>query len=147
MKKVSGSIKLELAQYREMAAFSQFASDLDASTQRLLSRGERLTEVLKQGQFVPYPVEEQVVSIYAGVNGYLDPLAVSDVLRFEEELLRQQIPIFGPGPSVARALTMRASTAWGGAACGFACRILRATSGDPRDKETKARPRGKSPAT
>jgi len=87
MKKVSGSIKLELAQYREMAAFSQFASDLDASTQRLLSRGERLTEVLKQGQFVPYPVEEQVVSIYSGVNGYLDGIPTEDVGRFEQSLL------------------------------------------------------------
>jgi len=87
MKKVSGSIKLELAQYREMAAFSQFASDLDASTQRLLARGERLTEVLKQGQFVPYPVEEQVVSIYAGVNGYLDGIPADTVGRFEQSLL------------------------------------------------------------
>lgn len=87
MKKVSGSIKLELAQYREMAAFSQFASDLDASTQRLLARGERLTEVLKQGQFVPYPVEEQVVSIYAGVNGYLDAIPSGSVGRFEKSLL------------------------------------------------------------
>lgn len=87
MKKVSGSIKLELAQYREMAAFSQFASDLDASTQRLLARGERLTEVLKQGQFVPYPVEEQVISIYAGVNGYLDKIPAEIVGRFEQSLL------------------------------------------------------------
>ena len=87
MKKVSGSIKLELAQYREMAAFSQFASDLDASTQRLLARGERLTEVLKQGQFVPYPVEEQVISIYAGVNGYLDKIPTESVGRFEQSLL------------------------------------------------------------
>jgi F-type H+-transporting ATPase subunit alpha len=83
MKKVSGSIKLELAQYREMAAFSQFASDLDASTQRLLSRGERLTEVLKQGQFAPYPVEEQVVAIFAGVRGYLDKIPAAEVVRFE----------------------------------------------------------------
>jgi F-type H+-transporting ATPase subunit alpha len=87
MKKVSGSIKLELAQYREMAAFSQFASDLDASTQRLLARGERLTEVLKQGQFVPYPVEEQVISIYAGVNGYLDKIPTESVGRFEQAML------------------------------------------------------------
>jgi F-type H+-transporting ATPase subunit alpha len=87
MKKVSGSIKLELAQYREMAAFAQFASDLDASTQRLLARGARLTEVLKQGQFVPYPVEEQVVVIFAGVNGYLDGIGTSDVTRFEQSLL------------------------------------------------------------
>jgi F-type H+-transporting ATPase subunit alpha len=87
MKKVSGSIKLELAQYREMAAFSQFASDLDASTQQLLARGERLTEILKQGQFQPLPVEEQVVSIFAGVKGFLDGLKASDVTRFEVALL------------------------------------------------------------
>ncbi len=83
MKKVAGRIKLELAQYREMEAFSQFASDLDASTQRLLNRGARLTEILKQGQFQPLPFEEQVVSIYAGVRGYLDQLRVADVRRFE----------------------------------------------------------------
>jgi F-type H+/Na+-transporting ATPase subunit alpha len=87
MKKVSGSIKLELAQYREMAAFAQFASDLDASTQQLLARGERLTEILKQGQFQPLPVEEQVVSIFAGVRGFLDGLNASDVTRFELALL------------------------------------------------------------
>jgi F-type H+-transporting ATPase subunit alpha len=87
MKKVSGSIKLELAQYREMAAFAQFASDLDASTQQLLARGERLTEILKQGQFQPLPVEEQVVSIFAGVRGFLDGLKVGDVTRFEAALL------------------------------------------------------------
>ena len=72
MKKVSGSIKLELAQYREMAAFAQFGSDLDASTQKLLNRGARLTELLKQAQFSPLPFEEQTVSIFAGTNGYLD---------------------------------------------------------------------------
>jgi F-type H+-transporting ATPase subunit alpha len=87
MKQVAGSIKLELAQYREMAAFAQFASDLDASTQQLLSRGARLTEVLKQDQYSPLPVEEQVVSIFSGVRGYLDPIAVSDVTRFEQGLL------------------------------------------------------------
>ncbi|MDA0675764.1 MAG: F0F1 ATP synthase subunit alpha [Proteobacteria bacterium] len=87
MKKVSGSIKLELAQYREMAAFAQFASDLDPSTQRLLARGARLTEVLKQGQFTPYPVEEQVVSIFAGVNGFLDKIPVNDITRFEARML------------------------------------------------------------
>ena len=70
-----------------MAAFAQFASDLDASTQRLLARGARLTELLKQGQFSPMPVEEQVVSIFAGVNGYLDKLPVGAVTRFEAELL------------------------------------------------------------
>ncbi len=87
MKQVAGSIKLELAQYREMAAFAQFASDLDPATQRLLARGSRLTELLKQGQFQPLPVEEQVVSIFAGVNGYLDKLQVTDVVRFEAALL------------------------------------------------------------
>ncbi len=75
MKQVAGTIKLDLAQYREIAAFAQFGSDLDASTQRLLARGERLTELLKQPQFSPLPVEEQVVSIFAGVNGFLDKLA------------------------------------------------------------------------
>ncbi len=87
MKQVAGSIKLELAQYREMAAFAQFASDLDASTRRLLNRGERLTELLKQPQYSPLPVEEQVVAIFAGVNGYLDSLPVSAVTRFEEGLM------------------------------------------------------------
>jgi F-type H+-transporting ATPase subunit alpha len=87
MKPVAGSIKLELAQYREMAAFAQFASDLDPATQRLLNRGERLTELLKQPQYAPMPVEEQVVSIFAGVNGFLDRLPVSAVTRFEDGLL------------------------------------------------------------
>ncbi len=87
MKKVSGSIKLELAQYREMAAFAQFGSDLDASTQKLLNRGARLTELLKQKQFSPMPFEEQTASIFAGTNGYLDGIAVSDVTRFEEAML------------------------------------------------------------
>jgi len=87
MKKVSGSIKLELAQYREMAAFAQFGSDLDASTQRLLNRGARLTELLKQGQFAPMPMEEQVVSIFAGVNGFLDTVPVDAVVRYESALL------------------------------------------------------------
>jgi F-type H+-transporting ATPase subunit alpha len=87
MKQVAGRIKLELAQYREMAAFSQFASDLDAATQRLLARGARLTELLKQGQYQPMPVEEQVVSIFAGVRGYLDKVATADVVRFEQGLL------------------------------------------------------------
>jgi F-type H+-transporting ATPase subunit alpha len=87
MKKVAGSIKLELAQYREMAAFAQFGSDLDASTQRLLNRGARLTELLKQPQFSPMPVEEQVASIFAGVNGYLDGIPASAVTRFEGAFL------------------------------------------------------------
>ena len=89
MKQVAGSIKLELAQYREMAAFSQFASDLDPTTQRLLARGERLTELLKQDQYQPLPVEEQVVSIFAGTQGYLDGIAVRDITRFEQEYLRE----------------------------------------------------------
>jgi F-type H+-transporting ATPase subunit alpha len=87
MKKVSGSIKLELAQYREMAAFAQFGSDLDASTQRLLARGARLTELLKQPQFNPMPFEEQTVSIFAGTNGYLDTIPVEAVTRYEREML------------------------------------------------------------
>ena len=87
MKKVSGSMKLDLAQYREMAAFAQFGSDLDAATQKLLNRGARLTELLKQPQYSPYPVEEQVVSIWAGTNGKLDTIEVEDVLPFERELL------------------------------------------------------------
>jgi F-type H+-transporting ATPase subunit alpha len=89
MKQVAGRIKLELAQYREMAAFSQFASDLDASTQRLLARGSRLTELLKQPQFSPVPVEEQVVSIFAGTRGYLDTIPVSEISRFEASMLRE----------------------------------------------------------
>ena len=89
MKQVAGRIKLELAQYREMAAFAQFASDLDASTQRLLARGARLTELLKQGQYQPMPVEEQVVSIFTGVRGHLDKVATNDVVRFEQGFLAQ----------------------------------------------------------
>jgi len=87
MKKVAGRIKGELAQYREMAAFAQFGSDLDATTQRLLNRGARLTELLKQPQFSPLKMEEQVCVIYAGVNGYLDPIPVSRVHAFEQGLL------------------------------------------------------------
>jgi F-type H+-transporting ATPase subunit alpha len=89
MRQVAGRIKLELAQYREMAAFAQFGSDLDAATQRLLNRGARLTELLKQDQFVPMPVEEQVVSIFAGVRGYLDAITVGDVTRFEQEFMSE----------------------------------------------------------
>ena len=89
MKQVAGSIKLELAQYREMAAFAQFASDLDASTQRLLNRGSRLTELLKQPQFSPLAVEDQVVVIFAGVNGYLDRFPLDSVQRFEHGFLAQ----------------------------------------------------------
>jgi len=87
MKQVAGSIKGELAQYREMAAFAQFGSDLDASTQRLLNRGARLTELLKQPQFSPLKTEEQVAVIYAGVRGYLDGLAVNQIAQFEQGLL------------------------------------------------------------
>src|SRR5213083_1886690 len=87
MKQVAGRIKLELAQYREMAAFAQFASDLDAATQRLLARGARLTELLKQAQFAPQPVEEQVVVIFAGTRGYTDRVDVADIGRFEQLML------------------------------------------------------------
>ncbi|HMO73970.1 MAG TPA: F0F1 ATP synthase subunit alpha [Sphingopyxis sp.] len=87
MKKVSGSIKLELAQYREMEAFAQFGSDLDASTQKLLNRGARLTQLLKQPQFQPMPFEEQTASIFAGTNGYLDTVATTDVSRYEQAML------------------------------------------------------------
>jgi F-type H+-transporting ATPase subunit alpha len=87
MKKVAGTIKLELAQYREMEAFSQFASDLDQVTQRLLARGARLTELLKQPQYSPMPAEEQVVAIFAGVRGHLDTIEIADINRFEAQLL------------------------------------------------------------
>ena len=87
MKKVAGSIKLELAQYREMAAFAQFGSDLDASTQKLLARGARLTELLKQPQFQPMPIEEQVASIFAGTQGFVDPVPTADITRYEAAML------------------------------------------------------------
>ena len=87
MKKVAGSIKLELAQYREMAAFAQFGSDLDASTQKLLNRGSKLTELLKQDQYSPMTVAEQVVTIYAGVKGYLDSIDIGEIRPFEKGLL------------------------------------------------------------
>jgi len=87
MKKVAGSIKLELAQYREMAAFAQFGSDLDASTQKLLARGARLTELLKQAQFAPMPIEEQVASIFAGTQGFVDAVETKDVTRYEAAML------------------------------------------------------------
>ncbi|WBU38290.1 F0F1 ATP synthase subunit alpha [Homoserinibacter sp. YIM 151385] len=87
IKKVSGTLKLELAQYRSLEAFAMFASDLDAASRRQLARGARLTELLRQPQYSPYPVEEQVVSIWAGTNGHLDEVPVEDVLRFERELL------------------------------------------------------------
>lgn len=89
MKQVAGSIKLELAQYREMAAFAQFGSDLDASTQQLLNRGSKLTELLKQGQYSPLKVEEQVVSIFCGVKGYLDNIDLGKIKKFESQLLSQ----------------------------------------------------------
>ncbi|KIU03420.1 MULTISPECIES: F0F1 ATP synthase subunit alpha [unclassified Frigoribacterium] len=87
IKKVSGTLKLELAQYRSLEAFAMFASDLDAASRRQLARGARLTELLKQPQYSPYPVEDQVVSIWAGTNGKLDEVPVPDILRFERELL------------------------------------------------------------
>jgi F-type H+-transporting ATPase subunit alpha len=86
MKKVAGPLRLELAQYREMAAFAQFGSDLDAATKRQLDRGQRLVEVMKQGQFVPLPVEKQIAIIYAATSGHLDPLPVNAVQRYEHEL-------------------------------------------------------------
>ena len=87
MKQISGSMKLELAQYREVAAFAQFGSDLDAATQQLLNRGEKLTEVLKQKQYVPMPAEEQVCVLYAGVKGYLDKIQTADIGEFEQGYL------------------------------------------------------------
>jgi len=87
MKQVAGSMKLELAQYREVAAFAQFGSDLDAATQQLLSRGVRLTELLKQGQYVPMPIEEQVAVIYCGVRGFLDKIDPAKITEFEKQFL------------------------------------------------------------
>ena len=87
IKKVSGTLKLELAQYRALEAFAMFASDLDAASRRQLERGARLTELLKQPQYSPYPVEDQVVSIWAGTTGKLDQVPVEDILRFEREFL------------------------------------------------------------
>jgi F-type H+-transporting ATPase subunit alpha len=89
MKQVAGTIKLDLAQYREMAAFAQFASDMDASTRQLLSRGERLTELLKQSQYSPMEVEEQVAVIFAGVKGYLDKIPTQSIGAFEQALLQK----------------------------------------------------------
>ena len=82
-------MKLELAQYREMAAFAQFGSDLDASTQKLLNRGSKLTELLKQGQYSPMTVAEQVISIFCGVRGYLDDIALNDISEFEKKVLQK----------------------------------------------------------
>ena len=89
MKKVAGSIKLELAQYREMAAFAQFGSDLDASTQKLLNRGSKLTELLKQDQYSPLKTSEQVVIIFSGVKGYLDDIELGEIKNFENKLLEK----------------------------------------------------------
>jgi F0F1-type ATP synthase alpha subunit len=87
MKQVAGSLKLELAQYREVEAFAQFGSDLDVSTQHTLNRGARLIELLKQKQYVPLPIEYQVVIVYAGMKGYLDRVAVSQISKFEQSLM------------------------------------------------------------
>jgi len=87
MKKVAGSIKLELAQYREMAAFAQFGSDLDASTQKLLNRGSKLTELLKQNQYSPLDVAEQVIIVFTGVKGYLDDIELDKIKSFEKEII------------------------------------------------------------
>jgi F-type H+-transporting ATPase subunit alpha len=87
MKRVAGRLRMALAQYRELEAFAKFGSDLDKSTKQTLLRGARLVELLKQGQFVPMPVEKQVVSIFLGTNGYLDEIALSDVQRFEREFI------------------------------------------------------------
>ena len=87
MKQLAGSLKLELAQYREVAAFAQFGSDLDAATQQLLNRGEKLTELLKQKQYVPMPVEEQACVLFAGVRGYLDKIQTSEIGKFEKMYL------------------------------------------------------------
>ena len=87
LKKVAGPLQIGLAQYRDMQAFAMFASDLDATSRRQLERGARLTELLRQPQYSPFPVEDQVVSVWAGTNGYFDDVPVADVLRFEKELL------------------------------------------------------------
>jgi F-type H+/Na+-transporting ATPase subunit alpha len=88
MRQVAGSLRLDLAQYRELAAFAQFGSDLDKATQAQLNRGRRLVEILKQPQYQPLPVEKQVAIIYAATKGYLDPVPVEEVRRYEEELYR-----------------------------------------------------------
>ncbi len=88
MKQVAGSLRLDLAQYREMAAFAQFGSDLDKTTQAMLSRGARMVQLLKQNQYQPLPVDLQVMVIFAGVNGYVDDLPEEEVRRFEKELIR-----------------------------------------------------------
>ncbi|MBR6327727.1 MAG: F0F1 ATP synthase subunit alpha, partial [Alphaproteobacteria bacterium] len=89
MKQVSGTMKLDLAQYREMASFAQFSSDLDTATKKMLNRGAHLTELLKQPVYHPMPVEDEVISIFAGVNGYLDNIALKDVKTFEAKAIEQ----------------------------------------------------------
>ena len=89
MKQVAGTIKLELAQYREMAAFAQFGSDLDASTQKLLNRGAKLTELLKQNQYSPLKVAEQVITVFTGVRGYLDDVELDQIKSFEKEIIEK----------------------------------------------------------
>ena len=89
MKKVAGSIKLELAQYREMAAFAQFGSDLDASTQKLLNRGSKLTELLKQDQYSPMPVAQQVIAVFAGVRGFLDDVELINIKSIEKKIYEE----------------------------------------------------------
>ncbi len=88
MKSVAGTLRLDLAQYRELAAFAQFGADLDKATKAQLDRGIRMTELLKQPQYAPLPVEKQVISLYAGTNGYVDDIPVADVNRFETELFK-----------------------------------------------------------
>ena len=95
MKKVAGSIKLELAQYREMAAFAQFGSDLDASTQKLLNRGSKLTELLKQDQYSPMPVAQQVIAVFSGVRGFLDDVELSNI-KNTEKLIYEKVKSAGP---------------------------------------------------
>jgi F-type H+-transporting ATPase subunit alpha len=108
MKKIAGTLRLDLAQFREMAAFSQFASDLDAATRAQLDRGARLTELLKQGQFVPQEVERQVVIIYAGTKGYVDKLPIESLAQYEKELysyIEEKSPKLFSDISEAGALT------------------------------------------
>jgi len=98
MKKVAGRLRLELAQYRELEAFAQFGSELDAATQQALARGERMVATLNQPQYDPWPMEEQAVAIYAGINGFLDGIPVADVPRYQEELrqhLRAEGSVYG----------------------------------------------------
>ena len=102
MKKVSGSMKLELAQYREMAAFAQFGSDLDASTQKLLNRGSKLTELLKQKQYSPMTVAEQVISVFCGVKGYLDDVELKDIAEFEAKIIEKKKAVKEPKKDIKK---------------------------------------------